>query len=75
MEDYKSQNDTKTINKIKLFLKDIISNPFGGLGKPEPLMYDLKGLWSRRINLNDRLIYEINPEYIFVYSIKGHYKL
>ncbi|MFZ1561292.1 MAG: Txe/YoeB family addiction module toxin [Saprospiraceae bacterium] len=75
LEEYKSNNDTKTIGKIKLLLKDVINNPFAGLGKPEPLRFDLKGLWSRRINLNDKLVYELKPEYILVYSIKGHYKL
>ncbi len=74
LEEYKSKNDAKSIGKVKLLLKDVLNDPFSGLGKPEPLKYDLKGLWSRRINLNDRLVYEINSDYIFVYSIKGHYK-
>lgn len=74
LEEYKSKNDTKSIGKVKLLPKDVLNDPFSGLGKSEPLKYDLKGLWSRRINLNDRLVYEIKQDYIFVYSIKGHYK-
>ncbi|MBC7886086.1 MAG: Txe/YoeB family addiction module toxin [Saprospiraceae bacterium] len=75
LEDYKSRNDSKSMDKIKLLLKSITKEPFSGIGKPEPLKFDLKGLWSRRININDRLVYEVKPEYIFVFSIKGHYEL
>lgn len=75
LEDYKLRNDSRSMDKIKLLLKSIINDPFSGIGKPEPLKFDLKGLWSRRINIHDRLVYEVNSEYIFVYSIRGHYKL
>jgi toxin YoeB len=74
LEDYKSHNDVKSMDKIKFLLTAIINEPFSGLGKPEPLKFDLKGLWSRRINIKDRLVYEVKSEYIFIYSIKGHYK-
>ena len=75
LDDYKSRNDSRSIDKIKLLLKSVLNDPFSGIGKPEPLRFDLKGLWSRRINGNDRLVYEVKSEYILVYSIKGHYKL
>ncbi|MBK8349283.1 MAG: type II toxin-antitoxin system YoeB family toxin [Saprospiraceae bacterium] len=41
LEEYKSNNDTKMIGKIKLLVKDVINNPFAGLGKPEPLRFRL----------------------------------
>jgi len=44
-----------------------------GLGKPEPLKYELSGLWSRRINLKDRLIYKFDEEAIYIFAIGGHY--
>jgi toxin YoeB len=41
--------DRKTYTKIIELIKDIDRNPFSGLGKPEPLKYELQGYWSRRI--------------------------
>ncbi len=48
--------------KIKELLKDIQRSPFQGLGKPEPLRYDLKGFWSRRITGEHRLVYKIESK-------------
>jgi len=45
--------------KIKELLQDIRKNPFQGIGKPEPLRYDLKGCWSRRITGEHRLVYKV----------------
>ncbi|CCQ66308.1 Protein of unknown function DUF1224 [Crocosphaera watsonii WH 0402] len=39
-------------------IKDIIRNPFDGIGKPEPLKANLSGYWSRRISSEHRLVYE-----------------
>jgi len=51
--------DKVMAEKIRSLLKDISRNPIKGIGKPEPLKYDLKGYWSRRINPEHRLIYKI----------------
>lgn len=61
LEDYNYwlQNDTVTAQKIKELLKAIQQDPFKGIGKPEPLKYDLKGYWSRRITREHRLVYTI----------------
>lgn len=77
-----SQNDIeffkKTGNKIvlkKLFtlLTEISEHPFSGTGKPELLKYNLTGLWSRRINHEHRLVYEVLEDQILIHSAKGHY--
>jgi toxin YoeB len=47
--------------------------PFEGLGKPEPLRFDLSGLWSRRIDKGHRLVYQVKNENIYIYSCKYHY--
>ena len=52
-------NDQDISEKIRALLKDISRNPFHGLGKPEPLKFDLKGYWSRRISGEHRLVYKI----------------
>ena len=67
------QGDKRNLKKINKLIKDIERNPFSGIGKPEPLKYDLSGKWSRRITEEHRLIYGINDETIFLYSAKDHY--
>ncbi len=54
-------------------IEAITQNPYEGIGNPEPLKYELSGTWSRRINLEHRLIYEIVEDKLLVYSLKGHY--
>jgi toxin YoeB len=48
-------------------------DPASGTGKPEPLKHDLNGLWSRRLSLEDRLIYRFDRERIYIFAIGGHY--
>jgi toxin YoeB len=74
-EDYSSwqSEDKKTLKKINALIKDIQRNPFDGIGKPEPLKFDLAGLWSRRINQANRLVYNIEGEDILIYACKYHY--
>ena len=54
-------------------LRDIRRNPFEGLGKPEPLKYDLAGNWSRRITDEHRLVYQIEDNHLIVYTCRYHY--
>ena len=61
------------LKKITQLIDDIKINPHSGLGKPEPLKHQLTGLWSRRINKEHRLIYEISDGRILILSAKGHY--
>jgi toxin YoeB len=65
--------DKKILRKINELIKDIQRHPFEGLGKPEPLKFDLTGLWSRRIEREHRLVYQVIDEELFVYSCKYHY--
>lgn len=62
-------------NKIQALFADMLLHPFYGIGKPEMLKHELSGKWSRRINEEHRIIYEVVDEFIFVYSLKGHYTL
>ncbi len=64
----------KTILKrISRLIEAITHNPYEGIGNPEPLKYDLSGTWSRRINLERRLVCGIVDDKLLVYSLKGHY--
>lgn len=72
-------NDWANVNKqyykrIINLIKDIIRNPYQGLGKPEPLKYELQGYWSRRIDDEHRLVYKIEENRLTIISCKYHYK-
>lgn len=75
-EDYQYwfSQDKKIIKRIHQLLKDIDSTPYTGIGKPEPLKYDLSGVWSRRIDTEHRLLYSCTDNKIIVYSCRYHYK-
>jgi len=74
-EDYISwqKEDKKILKKINELIKDILRTPYKGIGKPEPLKYDLTGLWSRRIDREHRLVYQIRGEELLIYSCRFHY--
>jgi toxin YoeB len=65
------------MNKITALIDDIQLHPFEGIGKPEPLKYQLSGKWSRRINHEHRIIYKVTEEntieILDILSLKGHY--
>jgi toxin YoeB len=67
--------DKKVYAKIVSLINDIERSPFRGLGKPEPLRYELAGFWSRRINREHRLVYKVTDTAIIVASCKYHYDL
>ena len=58
--EYWITNDPDTVTRIKDLIKSIRQDPFRGLGKPEPLRYDLKGYWSRRITSEHRIVYKVS---------------
>jgi toxin YoeB len=74
-EDYLSwqKEDKKTLRKINELIKDIQRTLFEGKGKPEPLKYDLAGYWSRRIDLEHRLVYQYRNNEILIYACRFHY--
>jgi toxin YoeB len=67
----KDKNLHKNLCKIlKEMLREDLSS---GTGKPEPLKHNLSGLWSRRLSQKDRVIYEFDSDYIYIFAIGGHY--
>lgn len=65
--------DRKTLKRINQLIRDIDRDPFGGIGKPEPLSGNFAGLWSRRIDQANRLIYSVEGDTIMFHSAKDHY--
>ena len=64
--------DIKLYAELRQLLKSIlVADPFSGVGKPEPLSHELTGLWSRRISLNDRIIYKCDHEIVYIFSVGG----
>ena len=66
-------NNQKILKRVRELLENIIENPTHGIGKPEPLKYNLSAYWSRRITKEHRIVYEIMKDKILVHSLKGHY--
>ncbi|EKD26281.1 MAG: addiction module toxin, Txe/YoeB family [uncultured bacterium] len=63
-----AQKDAKKItkanlrNKAEVLLKILAENPYQTPPKYEKLVGDLEGAFSRRINIQHRLVYQIIPE-------------
>lgn len=51
--------DANTLGRVNALIKECLRTPFTGTGKPEPLRGELQGWWSRRITLEDRLVYRV----------------
>jgi toxin YoeB len=56
---YWQATDKAMLKKINMLIKEIEREPFTGKGKPEPLKHQLSGFWSRRIDLQHRLVYAL----------------
>ena len=66
------------LSKIADLIEDIQLHPYAGIGKPEQLKHHLSGKWSRRINQEHRIVYEISElntiEILDILSLKEHYE-
>ncbi|MDJ0746765.1 MAG: Txe/YoeB family addiction module toxin [Xenococcaceae cyanobacterium MO_167.B27] len=65
--------DRKQALKIIKLIKEVQKNPFQGIGKPEPLKHDLSGCWSRRIDREHRLVYQVLEDKIRILACRYHY--
>jgi toxin YoeB len=70
---YWQGEDKKTLKRINKLITDALREPFEGLGKPEPLRENLSGLWSRRIDEANRMVYEVGDEYLTIVACRFHY--
>ncbi len=71
---WRYKTDSKKAIKILDMLTAIMLEPFTGIGKPEPLKYMDSGYWSRRIDLEHRLIYIVSNEQIVFLTCRYHYE-
>jgi len=70
---YWQQADKKKLQRINELLRDIARDPFHGIGKPEPLKFKYAGFWSRRIDDEHRLIYQVKGNEILIAKCRFHY--
>lgn len=67
------ENNRPLLKRVNHLITDITRSPFDGIGKPEPLKGQLSGKWSRRINHEHRLVYEVSGDAIIVIACRYHY--
>ena len=71
---YWQTQDRKTLRRINQLIKDASRSPESGIGKPEPLRENLSGLWSRRIDEVNRLVYLIDAGDLVILTCRYHYE-
>ena len=70
---YWQRVDPSMLKKINTLIKEIERNPFEGTGKPEALKYNLVGCWSRRINMEHRIVYKVDNDSLVILQCRFHY--
>lgn len=69
------ENDRRIALKILKLIREIQRTPYEGTGQPEQLKHDLAGCWSRRINQEHRLVYQVleTENRIRILACRYHY--
>ena len=67
------EKDRKQALRVIKLIEAIQRDPFQGIGQPEPLKHDLSGCWSRRINDEHRLVYQVLKDKIRILACRYHY--
>jgi toxin YoeB len=70
---YWVKSERKTAIRVLDLIDAIVSDPFNGIGKPEPLRFVLAGCWSRRITQEHRLVYRVADDRIDFLQARYHY--
>jgi toxin YoeB len=70
---YWLKTDKRQAERVLTLLEEVRRTPFEGTGKPEPLRFQLAGCWSRRIDREHRLVYQVEEAEIVVIACRYHY--
>jgi len=70
---YWQGQDKRTLKRVNVLIESAVREPFVGIGKPEPLLGNLSGYWSRRIDEVHRLVYAVDDVDLVVIACRGHY--
>jgi toxin YoeB len=71
---YWQEADPNTLKRINLLIKDMMRDPYRGIGKPEPLRHAFQGYWSRRITSEHRIVYKKVDDQIWIAQLRYHYR-
>jgi toxin YoeB len=67
------EHDRKEALRLLRLIQETHRDPFGGVGKPERLKRELAGCWSKRIDDEHRLVYQVTEKKIRVLACRYHY--
>jgi toxin YoeB len=67
------EHDRKLLRRLNGLIRECTRTPFDGTGKPEPLRGSLSGWWSRRIDLEHRLVYQVREDSLLIAQCRYHY--
>ena len=70
---YWTETDRRKATKILDLIEATLKSPFEGIGKPEPLKFELASCWTRRIDQEHRLVYKVEKGELFVLACRYHY--
>jgi toxin YoeB len=70
---YWLSTDLKQVRRINHLIKEIMREPHGGIGKPEPLKHAFQGYWSRRIDSEHRIVYKVVGDQLWIAQVRFHY--
>ena len=73
LEYWKRSGNKGIQQRITKLIQSILETPFEGIGKPEALKYDYTSWWSRRINEEHRLVYQVEEGKIIIAQMRFHY--
>ncbi|HLO46898.1 MAG TPA: Txe/YoeB family addiction module toxin [Kamptonema sp.] len=72
--EYWVETDRKAALRLIKMVREILRDPFEGIGKPEPLKYEFSGAWSRRLNKEHRIVYLVSDDQIDFLKARYHYE-
>ena len=70
---YWQKTDKIKLKRVNELIKVCLREPYDGIGKPEPLKFDMAGYWSRRIDAEHRLVYKVESCHIIIVQCRYHY--
>ncbi|HZL45892.1 MAG TPA: Txe/YoeB family addiction module toxin [Opitutaceae bacterium] len=71
---YWQATDSQRLRRINQLIKELIREPFAGIGKPEPLQHAFQGYWSRRIDGEHRIVYRVVGDQLQIAQLRYHYR-
>jgi toxin YoeB len=70
---YRQDANPQTAKRINHLIKEIMRDPYRGIGNPEPLKYALQGYWSRQVNAEHRVVYRVVKGDLWIAQLRYHY--